>query len=157
MIPDELEEYMRTHQDRSLLGGYIRLLEKDRREALTGAARRVTAGYGDMEIFARTAFGDLFGWDGSFVYKVDLLSGKIDVLLSGFRFFFSVLEDSAFRKEHFDMELYTQLTEKLGKLDANEVFGFSPVPALGGRKTPESAFRTSDMEYISMLIDMRAR
>lgn len=108
-------------------------------------------------IVARSSFGDLLFYviedDGDNYFAIlDIIYNKYEVLGdSELDFFFDILlDDKSFVEYHFSEKLFNQCLEKLGLLEEDECYGFSPLPALGGDKSVEYAQKVKLKEYLSI-------
>lgn len=153
MLPEQLQNYLKTNTSHQLLGGYLTILDTDERILYTTISRPLTKQYGDLEAFARTAFGDILAWDGKYVFLLKLSEQKTEIILSGFSFFFSNIEDPAYQKEYFELELYAQAVNKLGALTCDECYSFEPLPVLGGAKSVDFIQKCCAKDYISFLVN----
>ena len=86
--------------------------------------------------FAVTAFGDFLVWEkDKYVSIVSFSKQTVQVLESGFEFFFKDLEDRYFVDKYLNGALYDELCKKQGTCNDGECFVASPMPALSGEKT----------------------
>lgn len=154
MIPNELQCHLHENKLRSLLGGYLHLLDHAEREKYSKILLPVTKQRGDMEVFARTAFGDLLTWDGKYVFMFRLAEGTSDVILSGFSFFFQNIEDKEYQTEYFDIALFKQAEQMVGTLCEGECYAFEPIPLLGGDKSVQTIFKNQTEKYIRFLVGL---
>lgn len=154
MIPQELKDFLNKYGPTKLLNGYLQLLDHSERDKYSKLSSPITKGYGNLEVFAVTAFVDLLAWDGNYVYMFKLTEGKVEVIMSGFSFFFPNIEDPDFQSEFFDMELFYQSQHRLGNLLEKECLTFEPLPLLGGEKSVESAKKEKTENCIRFLMSM---
>ena len=154
MIPQELNKFLNEYGPKKLLDGYLQLLDHNASEKYSKLSSQITKEYGDLEIFAVTAFADLLAWDGNYVYMFKLAEGKVEVIMSGFTFFFSNIKDPDFQSEFFDIELFSQSQRRLGNLGDNECLTFEPLPLLGGEKNIESVKKEDIESCVRFLMSM---
>jgi hypothetical protein len=153
MIPNELQNYLHENKAVRLLDGYLLLLNDAEREKYGKITLPVTEQHGNMEPFALTAFGDLLAWDGQYVYMFRLAEGRMNVILSGFSFFFQNIEDEAYQKDYFDIDLFKQAEQEVGTLCEGECYSFEPIPLLGGDKSVQTIRKNKTAEYIEFLVN----
>lgn len=149
-IPVELHKYL-SEDGSPLLDGYIRFLDQVARSRFAALAARYE-GWDGGEPFAITAFGDLLVWDGSYVLMYRFVDGKVDVILSGFAFFFANVQDSVYQEDYFDLQLFRASKEKLGQLAGDECYTFEPLPMLGGTKDIAHVSKGKVFEYLSLIV-----
>ena len=83
--------------------------------------------------FGRTAFGDLFLWDGESVRCLFVHDGTLEWLSGDFDMFFEyALTDQAFLDEVLRFPMFLQALAKLGPVAADEMYTFVPALVLGG-------------------------
>ena len=149
-IPVELHKYL-SEDGNPLLDGYIRFLDEFSRSRFRALAS-CYEGWSGGEPFAITAFGDLLVWDGSYVLMYRFVDGKVDVILSGFTFFFANVQDPAYQKDFFDLPLFIAAKKKLGQIANDECYTFEPLPMLGGAKDIAHVSKGKAFEYLSMIV-----
>ena len=154
MIPYELQRYLSTYGASKLIGGYLELLDASRRKTFSELIKPVAEKYGTLEVFALTAFADVLAWDGQYVYMLRLSEGRGNVILSGFTFFFSNINDPDYEAEYFDLNLFEQAKEALGTLQEGECYAFEPLPILGGDRTVDTVRKEKVESYIQFLVSI---
>ncbi|MCD8363746.1 MAG: DUF1851 domain-containing protein [Lachnospiraceae bacterium] len=154
MLPDKLKEYLDRGNDKRLLNGYICLLDEEERVTYTGLLQPLVSSDGNMEAFAVSAFGDFFCWDGKYVYLVKLVDNSVNVILSGFDFFFQNIEDAEYQNDYFDLPLYDFARKIVGELAQGECYAFDLLPQLGGEKAVSNIRRERLTVYVPFVISM---
>ena len=109
-----------------------------------------------FSIIGITAFSKLLVWvkgGRSYLALYDPLYDDYEVISSkSFAFFLNTLIfDDSFLEIHFDLILFDKAQRKCGKLRLNEVYGFTPIPMLGGNKSLEFAEIYPLKEYIEII------
>lgn len=108
----------------------------------------------DIYLFARSAFGNLLFFikkhNGDQYFSVlDVLYNEYNIPVKTPNFFIDViLDDDSFVEMYFKKELFDLCLEKLGPLSKNEVYGFNPLPVLGGDAALEYAEKMPLREYV---------
>jgi hypothetical protein len=99
----------------------------------------------------RTAFGDLFIWQGGNVLWLNVLNGKATTLTSNIELLFeSALIQKQFREDALLERMFNIAHKQHGKLGPDECYGFAPLPALGGAAVPENIVKVKLREYVAM-------
>jgi len=84
-------------------------------------------------IFGRTAFGDLFLWDGESVRCLFVHDNAVEWLTDDLKMFFEYsLCDDAFLEEVLRFSMFQQGVEMLGPVTSGEMYTFVPALVLGG-------------------------
>lgn len=98
-----------------------------------------------------TAFAGVLVWQGGELFFVDphaevvaSMGDDIDAILE-----FGIV-DRNFRKNVLMEPIFAKVVKKLGALDADECYGFAPLPALGGSLDVEHVIKTELRSYLSM-------
>ena len=155
MLPKEFYEYRNNHSSLNLLDGYLTLLSD--REILNYSliANEAISIENNFDVFATTPFGDILIWDGSYVFLLRLAESRIDVILSGFEFFFDNIYDSDYQSDMFDVERFNFVKEKIGNIEKEECYIYEPLPTLGGDMSVDSVKIGNRAEYICFLLSMQ--
>lgn len=106
-------------------------------------------------VFLRSSFGDLFFLDSSTVYRIRVHHGEIlewDDSLNNFLKFRMRYEP--YLRENFDLELHEACLEKLGPISSDEMFGFEPALALGGKEEVDFAKKLKLLEHVDILFQL---
>lgn len=148
---NQLPKQINDYTNKSLLNGYLRFLDDKTRKEYTKILETYYQWEGGIP-FAITAFADVLVWNDNYVYKYNLIEDNVSVILSGFEYFFQNIEDDEYQNDYFELNLYKQCKEKVGDLDFNESYTFSPIPALGGTKNLDTVSKGKSLEYIILLI-----
>ena len=104
-----------------------------------------------MIAFGRTAFADLFLWDGTEVQYLDVHYGQRAPLAGELVFFEKSLISNNFLNKVAGRGLYRKAQSRLGKLAYDECYAFEPALALGGPGTPESLAKVKLREHLAFL------
>lgn len=102
--------------------------------------------------FGRTAFGDLFLWDGEAVSCLFVHEGTLEWLTSDFDMFFEFsLCDQPFLDEVLRFPMFRQALEKLGPVAADEMYTFVPALVLGGENSVDHLQKVKLREQLLFL------
>lgn len=149
-LPKILTERIQK-KDYVLLNGYLRLLDEPMQDKVLSLIEK----YEDWQSgipFAITAFGDVLVWDSNYVFMYKLVEDKVDVILSGFDFFFDNINDKEYQKDFFDLDLYNSAINRLGPLAKDECFTIQPLPKLGGKKEESYLAKGKFIEYLALIL-----
>lgn len=147
-LPEKLIQYK---ENPSFGNGLINLCNPEKYESL------INDGYSKKNaiVFATTAFGDLLVWENDkYVNLISFSEHKVSVLESGFDFFFEDIIDEVFLNKYFDLSIYNEAVNNLGKCLEDECFISSPVPGISGARTAASLSKGKLLEYNILSIDM---
>ncbi|WP_146646772.1 T6SS immunity protein Tdi1 domain-containing protein [Labilithrix luteola] len=99
----------------------------------------------------RTAFGNVCVWQGGKFLWLNVHTGKVGTFPPIPRIMFGfTLCVGDFRKNVLMEPLFRKAKKKLGELGADEVYGFAPLPALGGAIAEEYLIKTDAREYVAL-------
>ena len=108
--------------------------------------------------FGRTAFGDLFLWDGGAVQGLFVHEGSLQRMTDSFDMFFELsLCDDDFLEDVLDKAMFEDALERLGPLTSGEMYTFVPAPALGGEKSVDSLQKVKMREQLLLLSQLHAK
>jgi hypothetical protein len=103
-------------------------------------------------VFARTAWGDLFTWDGQIVKCLAVHEGRVDALTTDLVMFFEFsLCDEPFLDEVLRHELFRQALPSLGPVARDEMYTFVPALVLGGAEELQHVKRVKMREQLLIL------
>lgn len=103
-------------------------------------------------IFLRTAFGDLFYWDGHSIKIIHVNSAVSNSLSSNMAKFFNFsLPDKRYNQGTLFGRFLKKAKTNLGKLAPDECYGFVPALPLGGKESANSLQKVKINEYLSLL------
>jgi hypothetical protein len=98
----------------------------------------------------RTAFGHVCLWQGGKFLWLNVYSGNAVSYGSDAEAVFYSAKTKDFLKNVLHERLFQLANKRLGKLGAEECFGFAPLPALGGAIAAEYLIKTKMREYVSL-------
>lgn len=99
----------------------------------------------------RTAFADLFVWQGGQVLWLNVLNGNAVALTPSIELLFeSALLSKSFRADTLQERLFKTARKQHGSLAPDECYGFAPLPALGGAMTAKYVVKVKLREYVAL-------
>ncbi|MBN9292842.1 MAG: DUF1851 domain-containing protein [Flavobacteriia bacterium] len=157
IFPDSLIEIWKKYGFSGLSDGLIWLTNPDEYTEIIEEWKKVNniieLPDQDIYLIARGAFGNLLFFvkkhDGDAYFSVfDVLYNEYNIPVKTPDFFIDViLDDDSFVEMYFRKELFDLCLNKFGKLNKNEVYGFNPLPVLGGDASLEYAEKMPFWEY----------
>lgn len=103
-------------------------------------------------VFARSAFANLFTVKGAEVWCALIKIGRLVRISVRFDHFGSMtLADDAYIEEGLLKPLFDFAQEKLGPLEYDECYGYSPAPVYGGSGSPDTLKRVDALSYLDIL------
>ena len=136
------------------MNGYIRPISAEDTDKYRAALSNCDIWQGETP-FAVTVFGDVIAYDDEgYVILFQLVVGTSSVICAEPELFFSLLSDSDFQRDYFDIESYEYARGNVGVLEQDESYTYEPIPALGGNKRKESLAKGKTYEYISILTSL---
>lgn len=172
-LPDQLLNYWRQYGWSGYGKGLFWLVNPDEYEPA------LEAWIGDtplMEqdayyVIARSAFGELFLWGAKTGQSLkikslwgmtfpsdeseDIVQGKSDRLV---RYFFSTLKAKDLdQKDHLDKPLFDRALRTLGPLAPDEMYGFEPALAVGGKAELKNLRKVKAVEHLVILAQLGER
>jgi hypothetical protein len=98
----------------------------------------------------RTAFADVYVWQGGTFLLQSVHSGKVTECASDPEILFDALTEKEFRRGFLLERLFGLARNRYGDLNRDECFGFAPLPALGGAIAEEYLIKSPMREYVAM-------
>lgn len=104
----------------------------------------------------RSAFADVCVWQGGRFLLLDILRGDLTFLGSrvDVMFGYSLLR-AQFRRDVLWEPLMRVAVKRLGRLAADECYGFAPLPALGGAIAADHLIKTELGPYVALTAQLR--
>ncbi len=148
-VPSTISEHMKKKSE--MLNGYIRFISVEYSRKVERILKEVP-GWEAGVPFAITAFADVLVYsEDGFIVLYKLVDGVSTILLSDAELLLKMLADEEFQNDYFDMKLFRECVQKLGRLNANQCYTFEPLPSLGGKKAPQNASTGDTLAYISII------
>ena len=135
-----------------LLNGYLQVINPDDYiEFIRGTYFR---GEFSIPIFI-TAFGDIITLEEQkYLRIIRYKNGDFISILENMHYFLEDLEDKGLWEDYFEIPLYEAALLRLGYLNDNQCFGFSPLLALGGERNVKHLEKVSIVEHLSILTQL---
>jgi len=148
-IPAELLEVWKNYGFGTFLGGYLKVINPD--EYLDILNDSYYAANVSIPIFT-TGFGDIIVWkDSKYVSLVKYRKKQIETLSSGFKFFFSDLEEDPEFVKQLDNGLYSDAVSVHGALEYDECYGFIPLLVIGGNESVDNLQKVKIIPHIDLI------
>lgn len=148
-IPETMLEVWKQYGFGRILGGYLKIVNPDEIQPLLKDAyiRNENA----IALFT-TSMGDIIVWeDNKYLILLNFRRGRIEGISSGFKYFFSDLEDESFLEENLNWLPYPEAVNKFGMPDYNECFGYVPLLGLGGSEKVDNLSKVKLIEHIYLI------
>ena len=155
MLPREFYEYRNNHAHLDLLDGYLSLLSDEEISKYSSVMSKKISTLKSAVVFATSAFGDLFVWDGTYIYLLRLAESRIDVILSGFTFFYQNIMDIEYQKDMFDLDRFYAVQNEVGEICNGECYIYEPIPIFGGNMSVDTVRIGNREEYIRFLLALQ--
>ena len=152
VVPYELTKIWEDFGFCRLVGGYLKVINpEDYQELLNETYFR---GKISIPILA-TAFGDVITLEeGQYIGMVKYKNGDFVMLAKSFKRFIQNLDDDYFFEKYFQIPLYIEAVNKLGKLEQDECFGYVPLLGLGGSEKVDNLSIVKIREHIELISQM---
>ncbi|HBF37740.1 MAG TPA: hypothetical protein DDW50_10500 [Firmicutes bacterium] len=148
-IPELLLEIWKQYGFGNTLNGYLKIVNPDLFQAIL---KNVYVRNESAIVLFVTSMGDFIVWeDNKYLILLNFRRGRIKGISSGFKFFFSDLEDEAFYQDTLDWLPYPEAVGKLGKPKYDECFGYVPILGLGGLEKVENLSKVKLIEHIYLI------
>ena len=129
-LPTELLSVWTEYGFGSILDGYLKVINPDEYSPIIEMSY-FRAGV-SIPIFI-TAFGDIITWEeNKYIGIIRYKKGNFKIISSGFKHFFSDLQDDYFIEKYLEMDKYNEAIKNLGLIQYDECFGYVPLLGLGG-------------------------
>ena len=121
-------------------------------DVLAEAAPRFTQG---VPLFS-SALGDLFVWLGEHLHVLEFRSGTSRILTNSLDTFVVIAAYESFLQDpdYFDWAPWPEARELVGVPEADECLGFTPLLALGGRRSAETLQRVAMREHLLLIASL---
>ena len=101
-----------------------------------------------------TAMGDIIVWEkDKYINLLNFRKGYVNVVSSGFEFFFDDLEDNDFMNDELMWQPYSEAISKFGPPDYDKCFGYSPLLGLGGAEKINNLKKVRLKEHILIITE----
>ncbi len=98
--------------------------------------------------------GDIIVWEkGKYVNLLNFKKGYVNVVSSGFEFFFDDLKDNNFMNDELMWQPYPEAISKYSAPNYDECFGYTPLLGLGGVEKVENLKKVKLKEHILIITE----
>lgn len=101
-------------------------------------------------VIARTAFGDLFVWNGSEVMMIQVNFNKVSFCADSVSYLYDFMFQNKRARTMF-RDLFDKVLKKLGPVKQDECYGFVPALPLGGKEDVKNLQKMQLKPYLEML------
>lgn len=148
-LPDELLDLWRRYGFGSFMGGYLKVINPIEYQELI--IETYFRGGISVPIFV-TAFGDVIAWEeNKYIRMIKYKNGSFKGMVSGFKFFFSDLQEESFIQRFFEISKYNEAVKMWGNIKYDECFGYVPLLGLGGSEKVENLKKVKIREHIEII------
>ncbi|MRX74022.1 DUF1851 domain-containing protein [Bacillus lacus] len=148
-IPEELMEIWRKYGFGTFVNGFLRVINPE--SHLDVLERSYLRHEQAIPIFT-TAMGDIIVWEkDKYVNLLNYKKGYVNVVSSGFEFFFEDLKDNHFMNDELKWQPYPEAINKYSAPDYDECFGYTPLLGLGGAERVENLKKVKLREHILII------
>lgn len=151
-VPEKMLEVWKQYGFGSVLGGYLKIVNPDEFQPLL---KDVYVRSKDAIVLFTTSMGDIIVWeDSKYLILLNFRRGRIKGISSGFKYFFSDLEDESFLEDNLDWLPYPKAVNKLGGPNYDECFAYTPILGLGGPEKVENLNKVKLVEHIYLIKEL---
>lgn len=101
-----------------------------------------------------TAMGDIIVWEkDKYVNLLHYRKGHVNVVSSGFEFFFDDLKDDDFMNDELVWHPYPKAVSKYGAPNYDECFGYTPLLGLGGTEKIKNLRKVKLKEHLHIITE----
>ena len=148
-VPEKLVEVWKQYGFGSILEGYLKIVNPDEYQCIL---EDVYVRSKEAIILFTTSMGDIIVWeDNKYLIQLNFRRGKMKGISSGFKYFFSDLEDESFLEDNLDWLPYLEAVKKLGVPNYDECFGYEPILGLGGSEKVDNLKKVKLVEHIYLI------
>ncbi|QHE63651.1 DUF1851 domain-containing protein [Rossellomorea vietnamensis] len=150
-LPKELIGVWEKYGYGTFVNGFIKIINPD--DYLDILERSYLRYEQAIPIFA-TAMGDLIVWEkGKYANLINYRKGYVNVVSSGFEFFFDDLKDPDFMNDELMWQPYPDAIRTYSAPDYDECFGYTPLLGLGGNEKVENLSKVKLKEHILVITE----
>lgn len=151
-VPEKMLEVWKQYGFGSVLGGYLKIVNPDKFQALL---KDVYVRSKEAIVLFTTSMGDIIVWeDSKYLILLNFRRGRMKGISSGFKYFFSDLEDESFLEDNLDWLPYPEAVNKLGQPNYDECFAYEPILGLGGPEKVDNLSKVKLVEHIYLIKEL---
>lgn len=154
-LPKEMLDVWKEYGFGTILDGYLKIINPEEYdEVLEMSYFRADV---SIPIFV-TGFGDIIVLEeGRYIRSIEFKNGTFEAIPGGFGFFWEDLEDESIDEIYKELDKYKAAVEKLGELEFDECFGYTPLLGLGGSEKIDNIEKVNTKVYIELITQMMGR
>lgn len=151
-LPTELLSVWTEYGFGSILDGYLKVINPDEYSSII----EMSYFRADVSIpIFITAFGDIITWEeNKYIGIIRYKKGNFQIISSGFKYFFSDLQDDYFIEKYLEIDKYNEAIKNLGLIQYDECFGYVPLLGLGGSEKVENLKKVKIKEHIELITQL---
>ena len=155
VLPNEMLDVWQEYGFGTILDGYLKIINPEEyEEVLDMSYFRASVA---TPIFV-TAFGDIFVLeDGKYIRTIKFKNGTFDIIAGSFKFFWEDMENNDIDEINNEFGKYKDAVAKLGELEFDECFGYTPLLGLGGSEKTENLEKVNTKVHIELITQMVGR
>ena len=155
LLPKELLDVWKEYGFGTILDGYLKIINPDEYSEVLEMAYD---GQGVAIPVFVTAFGDIHVLEeGRYIIAVKIKNSTIDGIPGGFKFFWEDLENDDIDEINNEFGKYKDAVAKLGELEFDECFGYTPLLGLGGSEKTEHLEKVNTKVHIELITQLVGR
>lgn len=155
LLPTEILDVWKEYGFGAILGGYLKIVNPEEYEELLDMSyfRAPVA----IPVFV-TGFGDIIALEeGRYLRMIKFKNGTFDIIPGGFEFFWEDLEEGYIKEINNALDKYKDAVAKLGELEFDECFGYTPLLGLGGSEKTENLEKVNTKVHIELITQLVGR
>lgn len=150
-LPEELIGTWKKYGLGSLANNFLRIINPD--DYLDILERSYIRHKQAIPIFT-TAMGDIIVWEkNKYVNLLNYRKGFVNVVSSGFEFFFDDIQDNEFMNDELMWQPFPEAIRKYGEPSYDECLGYTPLLGLGGAEKVENLKKVKLREHILIIAE----
>lgn len=155
ILPKEILNVWKEYGFGTILDGYLKIINPDEYSEILDMA------YDGEEVAIPifvTAFGDIWVLEeGKYIIAVKIKNGTIEGVPGGFKYFWEDLENDDIDEINNEIGKYKAAVAKLGELEFDECFGYTPLLGLGGSEKTENLEKVNTKVHIELIAQLVGR
>lgn len=152
VLPAEMLSVWKEYGFGTILDGYLKIVDPDEYKDVLEMA--YYAADLAIPVFV-TAFGDVIVLEkGDYIYSLKFKNGTFSIIPGGFEFFWEDLENGYIEEISKELDKYKAAVERLGELEFDECFGYTPLLGLGGSEATENLDKVDTKIHIELITQL---
>lgn len=155
ILPKEVLDVWEKYGFGTILDGYLKIVNPDEYMDVLDIAYD---GQGVAIPIFVTGFGDILVLEeGRYIIAVKCKNGTISGIPGGFKYFWEDLENEDIDEINDEFAKYKAAVAKLGELEYDECFGYTPLLGLGGSEKTENLEKVNTKVHIELITQLVGR